>query len=120
MALKAGSHGATAGGGDDDFDGSMAQAIEDAFLAEWPKVNPDLPVPTEPAEEPLKSLRLFFAAVAQGVVRHLEEHPEAFTLSVASVAHSHSGGDHVHGDGSHTHSDGSHTHAASVAAIITE
>jgi hypothetical protein len=82
MALKAGSHGATAGSADDDFAESMAQAIEDAFLSEWPKVNPDLPVPTAPAEEPLKSMRLFFAAVAQGVLRHLHKHPEAFHVRV--------------------------------------
>jgi hypothetical protein len=82
MALKAGSHGVSAASGDDDFNNSMAQAIEEAFLAEWPKVNPDLPVPTQPGQEPLKSLRLFFAAIAQGVTRHLHEHPEAFHVRV--------------------------------------
>jgi hypothetical protein len=82
MALKAGSHGPTSGSGDDDFAGSMAQAIEDAFLSEWPKVNPDLPKPTEPGEEPLKSMRLLFAAVAQGAIRHLHENPDAFHVRV--------------------------------------
>ena len=83
MALKAGSHGATAGSADDDFADSMAQAIEDAFLSEWPKVNPDLPAPPNASsEEPLKSMRLFFAAVAQGVLRHLHENPDAFHVRV--------------------------------------
>ena len=65
-------------------------------------------------------MRLFFVAVAQGVVQHLRDHPEAFTLSVANTTHNHSGGAHVHGDGSHAHSDGSHTHPASVTQITAQ
>ena len=97
---------------------TMAGAIEAAFLDQWPLFNPDLPVPTE--DEQLDPMRLLFVAVAQGVVQHLRDHPEAFTLAVANTTHNHSGGAHVHGDGSHSHSDGSHAHPASVAQITAQ
>ncbi len=102
-----------------DTDAStMAGAIEAAFVDQWPLFNPDLP--PHPTEEQLDAMRLLFVAVAQGVVQHLRDHPEAFTLAVANTSHSHSGGAHVHGDGSHSHSGGSHSHPTSIAAITAQ
>jgi len=95
----------------------MAGAIEAAFKNQWQLFNPDLPLPNE---EQLVSMRLFFVAVAQGVVQHLRDNPDAFKLAVTNTTHGHSGGAHVHGDGSHSHSDGSHSHPASVAEISTQ
>lgn len=108
--LHPGKHNDTAGT-------TMAGAIEAAFVNQWPLFNPDLPLPNE---EQLAPIRLFFVAVAQGVVQHLRDHPEAFTLAVSSTSHTHSGGAHVHGDGSHSHSGGSHSHPASVTQITAQ
>ncbi|MEM1319228.1 MAG: hypothetical protein AAGG75_03175 [Bacteroidota bacterium] len=53
---------------------SMAQAMEDAFLREWPAVmGQDAPNVT-------KDLKLIFVAIAQGVIKHLEENKDAFIL----------------------------------------
>jgi hypothetical protein len=60
---------------------TMAQAMEAAFLAQWTNFNGDLPVPNE---EKLKPVRLFFVAVAQGVVQHLRDNPTAFEVEVDS------------------------------------
>jgi hypothetical protein len=108
--LHPGKHNDTAGT-------TMAGAIEAAFLNQWPLFNPDLPLPDE---EQLVPMRLFFVSVAQGVVQHLRDHPEAFILSVDSTSHNHSGGAHVHGDGSHSHSGGSHSHPAFVTQISAQ
>jgi hypothetical protein len=96
---------------------TMAGAIEAAFKNQWPLFNPDLPLPDE---EQIAPMQLLFVAVAQGVVQHLRDNPDAFQPAVTSTTHSHSGGAHVHGDGSHTHSDGSHTHPAAIAQITAE
>jgi len=84
----------------DQTTGTMAQAMETAFLDQWPHFNGDLPLP---AGKQLAALRLFFVAVAQGMVQHLRDHPEAFNVTTASA-----------GSG-----DGSHTHPAEVASIST-
>ena len=72
MALLAGTH--------THYDNSMAQAIEKAFLAEWPNVIPGQPVP-----ESNDQMRLLFMAIAQGVVHHLVKNPGAFTLTVRDL-----------------------------------
>jgi hypothetical protein len=108
--LHPGKHGDTAGT-------TMAGAIEAAFLDQWHLFNPDLPLPSE---EQLTPLRLFFVAVAQGVVQHLRDNPGAFKVSVTDTTHSHSGGAHIHGDGSHSHSDGSHSHPVSISQIASQ
>ena len=78
----------------------MAELMEDAFLAEWSHFNPSLPIPSE---KQLKGIRLMFVAVAQGVVQHLREHPEAFDVTTDSAG---SGG-------------ASHTHNGEVSSIST-
>jgi hypothetical protein len=60
---------------------TMATAMESAFLREWTNFNGDLPVPTG---ADLDSIRLFFVAVSQGIVRHLKDNPEAFQVEVTS------------------------------------
>jgi hypothetical protein len=95
---------------------TMAKAMEEAFLQEWPQFNDDLP---KPEGKNLQALRLFFVAVSQGVVYHLRDNAAAFTLTVNPASHSHSGGEHIHGDGSHAHDGGSHSHGATVSEIQT-
>jgi hypothetical protein len=97
---------------------TMAKAMEDAFLDQWSLFNPNLPVPGAESAQ-LKSMRLFFVAVSQGVVQHLRDNPAAFQVTVQNGSHSHSGGAHVHGDGSHTHSDGAHSQGGNVDQINT-
>jgi hypothetical protein len=106
--LIPGKHNATAG--------TMAGAIEAAFLDQWPLFNPDLP---EPEGKQLAAMRLLFVAVAQGVVQHLRDHPDAFAVTVTAADHTHSDGAHTHGDGSHAHSGGSHNHPAAISVIST-
>jgi hypothetical protein len=60
-----------------DLSSSMAQAMEDAFRHHWPLVMADMPIPFDS-----RFLQLLFVAIAQGVVRHLEENPEAFKVRV--------------------------------------
>lgn len=56
------------------FSGSMAQAIEGAFREEWSNfMDGETP-------EPSQELRLFFVAVARGVVKHLKDNPRAFKI----------------------------------------
>ena len=59
MALKPGSV--------DDFSASMAEAMEQAFAAEW-AVQKDIPLQAAGAQD----RKIMFAAIAQGVVRHLK------------------------------------------------
>jgi hypothetical protein len=61
MALKPGTV--------DDFAGSMAEAMDEAFKAEWLDVK-GTPLQTASGEEDRKIL---FAAISKGVVRHLKE-----------------------------------------------
>ena len=64
----------------DDFSGSMAQAMETAFQAEWLAVK-DRALPSGSGEEDRKIL---FSAIAKGVVKHLKENAGlAFQIDVA-------------------------------------
>lgn len=60
----------------ENYGGSMAEAIECAFKREWPNVMG----PGTPASDP--QFRLLCVAIAQGVVHHLVQHPEAFEVKV--------------------------------------
>ena len=59
------------------YSGSMADAMEKAFLEEWPYVmgEADLPASSE-------QLNLMFRAVAQGVIRHLKQNSTSMKVSV--------------------------------------
>lgn len=63
--------------GSDNYDGSMAEAIETAFLAEWNNFMAPAAAP-----EPNKQMKLLCVAIAEGVIRHLIEHQEAFSVTV--------------------------------------
>jgi hypothetical protein len=60
-----------------DLSNSMAQAMEDAFVAQWPVVMGDRDLPAD-----RQQMRLMFVAVAQGVVEHLKRNPDAFKVAV--------------------------------------
>ena len=72
MALQAGTHA--------HYTNSMAEAMENAFLNEWPNIMGGQPKP-----QPNDQMRLLFMAIAQGVVQHLTQHPEAFTAVVTAA-----------------------------------
>jgi hypothetical protein len=65
-----------------DWSVSMAKAIEDAFIAEWPNV---VTGQAAPSGEALLSMRLMFVAVARGVVKHLHDNPNAFNVQNATT-----------------------------------
>lgn len=50
-----------------DFSNSMAAAIEQAFQSEW-NANKDIPLGDDDTDR-----KIMFAAIAQGVVRHLQD-----------------------------------------------
>lgn len=75
MELKAGT--TMNDSGSSELDNSMAKAIEDAFLKEWPKIMGD----GSSAPESNDQMRLLFIAIAQGVIRHLHDNPDAFQVS---------------------------------------
>lgn len=61
-----------------DFAGSMAEAINQAFQVEWDAVKPES-LPSTGEED----RKILFAAIAQGVVKHLKEKAnEAFQIDV--------------------------------------
>ena len=63
----------------DDFSGSMAAAMEEAFKTEWLAVK-GTPLATASGEEDRKIL---FSAISKGVVKHLKEKVgEAFRIDV--------------------------------------
>ncbi len=66
--------------GVDPYVGSMAEAMEKAFEAEWPIIME--------TEKPKKSkhLQLMFIAVAQGVVKHLRDNISAITVEVPKIS----------------------------------
>jgi hypothetical protein len=73
MSLKAGTVG--------DFASSMAQAIENAMAQEYKAVKgEDMPATGQ------EDRRLLFAAIAQGVVKHLNDNPDAFRVSVSLLS----------------------------------
>ena len=73
MPLKAGTNFNPSG-----FADSMAATMIESFKSEWPLVmGNDVPLP-----ESLDQMKLLFAAVAQGVVRHLQQHATDFKVTV--------------------------------------
>jgi hypothetical protein len=70
MPLKAGTKA--------QYAGSMAQAIEQAFRREWPRLidGTTLPATTSP------EMQLLFIAVAQGVVGYLKKNISSFKVDV--------------------------------------
>ncbi len=58
---------------------SMAKAMEDAFLQEWPIAMPDQEKPALNDQ-----MRLLFVAISQGVINHLAANPDAFVISNSS------------------------------------
>lgn len=54
--------------------GSMAKAIEDAFKEHYPEVM------GKAAPNPNKQMTLLCVAIAEGVIKHLRAHPEAFVV----------------------------------------
>jgi hypothetical protein len=72
MAIKAGTV--------DDFAHSMAEAMEKALAQEYARLKGEgLPEVGE------QDRRMLFAAIAQGVVRHLKDNLAAFSLSVETT-----------------------------------
>lgn len=69
MALKAGSL--------QNLSNSMAKAMENAFIQQWPIIMGDQEPPAD-----RQQLQLMFVAIAQGVVAHLQANPEAFEVEV--------------------------------------
>lgn len=74
MPLKAGTNLGLSG-----FADSMAEAMVEAFRDEWPYVMQGAPVP-----DTSDQMKLLFAAVARGVVKHLQEHATDFKVTVTS------------------------------------
>ena len=72
MALKPGTK--------DDLVSSMAAAMESAFEAEWVKFK-DGPPPAASRQD----LRLMFIAIAQGVVKHLQDKAIEFRIESGFV-----------------------------------
>jgi hypothetical protein len=78
MALRAGTK-QLGPYGEDQYTGSMAAAIESAFIKEWPVImGSNAPAPND-------HMRLLFVAIAQGIVRHLKENDSSITVSVPGV-----------------------------------
>jgi 2C-methyl-D-erythritol 2,4-cyclodiphosphate synthase len=73
MPLKAGSLSGTG------YADSMASAMEDAFKNEWPAVMGDIALPASNDQ-----MKLMFIAIAQGVITHLQQHCDAFTISITN------------------------------------
>lgn len=65
-----------------DYTESMAAAMEDALRRHWPDVMPSTFIPFDG-----RFLKLFFVAIAQGVVRHLEENPRSFNVEATVRDH---------------------------------
>lgn len=81
MPLKPGSNRTTT-----DFANSMAAAMEQAFNEEWPFVMKDAAAPPSSAQ-----MKLLFAAIAKGVVRHLHSNPTSFEVTVSNGIDTHTG-----------------------------
>ncbi len=60
-----------------NFTASMAEAIDEAFREEW-----QVEMGTPLLEAGTRERQVLFAAIARGVVRHLEENPGAFEVDV--------------------------------------
>jgi hypothetical protein len=82
-------------GNKNDYDKSMAQAIENAFKEEWRMVMQNGDINSEPKPPAFNDqMRIMFVAVAQGVIQHLKENPDAFKITVNTS--SGGGGNHTH------------------------
>jgi hypothetical protein len=105
MAFKAGTV--------DDFEDSMAEAIEDALKAEWATVK-ETAFPTTGEED----RRLLFVAIAQGIVRYLKSHA-ADSIIVHSVEATQASGNNVDSGGTTGPASGgeAHTHPVTVEQI---
>jgi hypothetical protein len=57
------------------YDGSMAQAIEEAFKLEWKNV-----MGSDPPKIDIH-MRLLYVAIAQGVLSHIKNNPKGINLS---------------------------------------
>ncbi len=81
MALKAGTipdpNDPEAPSLEDSLEGSMAKAMEQAFVMLWSNVMGEQDVPLD-----RQQMQLMFVAVAQGVVEHLKENATAFKVQV--------------------------------------
>jgi hypothetical protein len=77
MPLKAGTKGPV-GPGIDGYADSMAEAMEIAFMKQWPYLMGDADVPP-----PNEQMRLMFIAISQGVVNHLSENHDAIKVAVS-------------------------------------
>jgi hypothetical protein len=102
MALKAGTV--------DDFEDSMAEAIENALKVEWAVVK-EIAFPTTGEDD----RRLLFVAIAQGIVRYLKDNAEA-SIVVHSVSVTQDSTNNVGSSGSTGPASAgvAHTHSVSV------
>ena len=73
MSLKSGTKGVSAL----TYNGSMADAMAQAFKEEWPTVMGDADVPASNEQ-----MNLIFRAVAQGVIRHLKQNCSSMKVEV--------------------------------------
>lgn len=114
MALKPGSVTLSRTPASPEWTLSMAKAMEDAFLQEWPIAMGNQPVP-----EVNEQMRLLFVAIAKGVVKHLGENGSAFQVAISTQA-SHTHTAHVTGNGSQVTVDpaGSHNHTATTTVAV--
>ena len=71
MALRAGSSGGFS------YENSMASAMEKAFKEEWKNFMGNAPVP-----ESNPQMQLMFVAIAKGIVQHLHDNYDAFSVHV--------------------------------------
>jgi len=63
------------------YAGSMAEAIEDAFVEVWKSEKNSAPPPI------MLETKLLFIAIAQGVVKHLKDNPDAFSITFNTGNH---------------------------------
>jgi hypothetical protein len=72
----------------DDFAGSMAEEIEKALdEVRQERGYTALPKPPTADKNDLDDRRMFFVAIARGVIRHLAKHQEAFEITVTVSPH---------------------------------
>ena len=76
MGLKAGTMTST----DSDFSNSMAEVMVNAMEEEWLAVK-GMPLPSAGRED----MKLLFTAISQGVVGHLKNNQESFSILGADI-----------------------------------
>ncbi len=77
-------------GTNQDFAASMANAMERAFNQLLIKDGKNqLPHPIDATAEEVKDRRRLFAAIAQGVIAHLRDNPDAFHIANLNTASEH-------------------------------